>query len=519
MDERPVTIGCGAVVGVDAIPVTIEATMRGERTAPRILGSVDANVREALHRVLNAFTAQGLDPPRGMPTLNFVPASIRKSGCAFDLPMALALAGADGLVPRQALDRTCAFGEVSLEGHVLPARGVVAVAVAARMHGYSRFLTGPDDAARAAVVPGLDVVAVPTLRDAILVLRDALCIPPTARVSARAVLARGTADRDARDLADIRGHETAKIALAVAAAGRHNLLMVGPPGSGKSALMQRLGGLLPPTTDEECLEVLKIHSAGGSAFGERSRFGAHGRPLRAPHHTSSVASLLGGGPDPRPGEATLAQHGVLFLDELAEFRREALEGLRQPLEDGIVTIGRAQRTVTMPADFLLVAAMNPCPCGYAGSSVRECVCSAAQLHRYRGRISGPLLDRFDLSIEMPTLPAERFHERVDAAWTTAAVRDRVAAAAARQMSRNRGANGPVPNGRLEGRWLDQAVGRDPAMLAAVDQVMRAYRLSGRARVRLLRTARTLADLDECAAVGRPHVLEAARVRGFDAIRG
>jgi len=495
--ESPVTIGSGVVFGVDSVPVAIEATLRGRTGPPRILGLVDTGIREAYHRILGAFMAQQLPAPRGTPTINFSPANLRKTGSGFDLPMALALAGAAGQFPHRR--RLAAFGELSLRGEILPARGAVAVAIALRDHGWPCLLTGPEDAAMAALVPGLAVFAARTLGEALLWVRDPAPALPMARKRRRT-------SPTVPDMADIRGHETPKTAVMVAAAGRHNLLMVGPPGSGKSALLRRLPALLPATSDTEALEILKVHTAQGT---HTPPFGV--RPIRAPHHTSSTVALLGGGADPRPGEVTLAHHGVLFLDELAEFRREALEGLRQPIEDSHITIGRARRVVTMPADFLLVGAMNPCPCGYRGHPRRVCRCTPSQRQRYETRVSGPLLDRLDLQVEVPALDPAVLNQTPDARWATATMRDQVQLAIDRQRHRSRSAPW---NGRLSDDRLERVVPTHK-LRQTLEDVLRIHRLSGRARVRLLRIARTLADLADRDTVVPEDLVEAARLRGYE----
>ena len=501
MGPPTVTVGSGLVCGVDAIPVAVEATVRdaGDGT-PRILGLVDAGVREAYHRVLQAFHALDLPTPRGVTTVNFAPAELRKAGSGFDLPLAIALAGAGGMFDPSRTEGLCAHGEVNLQGRILPARGIVSVALSARASGCRTVLTGPEDAARCAAIPGIEVLGAATVAEALLWLAQHRALPQVAP----APLLRPA---HAPELADIRGHETPKRALLVAAAGRHNLLFSGPPGSGKTALLRRLVGLMPDPDAEEALEVLKVHTAAGG-HGMPT-----GRPFRTPHHTSSTASLLGGGADVRPGEVTLAHRGVLFLDELPEFRRDTLEALRQPLESGEVTIGRARQVVRMPADFLLVAAMNPCPCGFLGHPQRPCRCSRPTVERYRNRLSGPLLDRIDLQVEVPALDPACFRGRAPESATTAAFRAQVEVARARQLARQARSGAPVWNGRLEDGALTAACGAGEGVLHLLEELQRLHRFGTRTRIRLLRIARTLADLDDCETVGEPHVVEAACLRG------
>ncbi len=498
--DKPTAVGAGMLCGVHAIPVRVEATLRGSGT-PRILGSVDTVVREAYHRLLTAFPADGLEPPRGCPTINFSPANLRKTGSGFDLPMALALAGAAGHYPSDRAATVTALGELGLDGAVLPVRGAVPVAIAAARTGRRDLLLAERDARLAALVPGVRAFAVARLAQAIAWLRGTIDLSPAEPAAPPPPAA-------VADLADIRGHETAKTALQVAAAGNHNTLLVGPPGSGKSALLRRLPGLLPAASPGEQLEIMAI----GSLRAADGCAPAAQRPVRCPHHTSSFVSLLGGGPELRPGEVTLAHRGVLFLDELAEFRREALEALRQPLEDAKVSVGRARGVIQMPADFLFVAAMNPCPCGYWGHRGRACVCGPSQRRRYAARISGPLLDRLDLQVALPQLSAAELAQPADARWSTAALRAPIDTARARQAARS--PRSPVPNSRLGGELLEAAIGPDQATRTRLDALVRRHHLSGRARERLLRVARTVADLDDRDTVTVEDLLAAARLRGL-----
>ncbi len=513
-EDQPAVIGCGLLLGVDAVPVVVEASLRGSSGAPRILGSVDRMVREAYHRVLHAFRAQALPVPRGTATINFLPAGLRKSGSSFDLPMALALAGAGESLPKHKLRGMAAFGEVSLQGKIMPSRGVVSVALALRDAGYRALLTGPEDARRAAVVPGLAILPAENLAQALAACLDEQAQAMRPGDPMQALCPSPTRVESIPDLAEIRGHETPKLALLVAASGRHNLLLTGPPGSGKTALSLRLAGILPDLAANEALEVLKIYSASDQDPSSSSTsLTPSGRPLRCPHHSSSTVSLLGGGIQPRPGEVTLSQHGLLFLDELPEFRREALEGMRQPLEDGRISIGRAERTVTMPADFLLVAAMNPCPCGYDGDWQRSCSCSMGQKLRYRARISGPLLDRFDLRVDVPCIPAERYGEAPDEEWSTTKLRPRVAAAVRRQSERNNPGGDFLPNGRLPPKSLALHCSLDKESRQTFTKILSSQRLSGRGQCRLLRIARSLADLADADRLRPRDLLQALRLRG------
>lgn len=497
--RAPATVGTAAVTGIDAVPITVEAIVHGDGKGVQMLGSVDRTVRESIHRVLNAFRAADLPVPRGVPIVNFSPADLPKTGTAFDLPLALVLAAAGGQASRARLENVTAIGELTLDGRVLPVRGIIPISIAARQSGRRTILTAKSSALDARAVSGVDVVPIDSLSEALAYANGVGEWTPLPYVEPAAP----ASNRSVGDFAEIHGHETAKRALCAAAAGRHNALLVGPPGSGKSALARRTVSLLPPPELAERVDILRIRSALGISI----ELCDTERPFRAPHHSSSSASLLGGGTILRAGEVTRAHRGVLFLDELPEFQRAALEGLRQPLEEQRITIGRASGTMTMPADFTLLAAMNPCPCGFDGDATHACRCSAHQRRAYRARISGPLLDRFDMVVAVPTVDQALYRTPVPPEWSSAGLRARVVSA--RELAEQRGYG---PNGRLEGEALRAAVGESRETLDTIERAVRVHRLSGRGRTRVLRLARTLADLDGSDRVRPQDIVEAAQLR-------
>jgi magnesium chelatase family protein len=493
-----------ALVGVDAMKVTVEADIHPGLPSFTIVGLPDAAVQESRERVRAALVNSGFEFPLRRITVNLAPADMRKAGPGFDLALAAAVLVASGQLAGDALGGYALGGELGLDGSVRPMRGALAMADACRRAGLGGLVVPAACAAEASLLGGLDVVGVGTLRALAAFLAEGER-PPHDEVDAAALLA-GAAD-EALDLGQVRGHHALKRALEIAAAGGHNLLMVGPPGSGKSMAARRLSTIMPPLSVTEALEVTRVHSAAGllgtSPLVTR-------RPFRAPHHTVSSAGLVGGGPVPSPGEATLAQHGVLFLDELAEFARPALEALRQPVEEGSIRITRSQRSVTFPARFMLVAATNPCPCGYLGDERRQCSCPEASLRRYRSRLSGPLLDRIDMIVRVAS-PSRDELMAGPGAPESAAVRARVTAARARQSARHAD-TGARCNAELGPSQLRLQCRLEPAARAALYAAHDRLRLSVRGHDRALRVARTLADLEGRDTITRADVAQAVAYR-------
>jgi magnesium chelatase family protein len=506
-----VRITSASLWGIEGQPVEIEVAEKRGHGPPRILGLPDAAIRESLHRIRTVFERCGLLFPRGQLIVNLAPASARKQGGGLDLPLALALGALSGLVTAARLRAIVAYSELALDGRLRPVAGCVAAAVMARQSGLSRFLCAEEDGVAASRVPGIEVAVARDLPEALLAADD----PSRARSPGAAGIGGAEDGEPAPQLADVRGQESAKRALLAAAAGGHNLLLVGPPGCGKNFLVRRLPPLLPPLTSDQLIEVLKIHSSHGELD---PRLFRGVPPFRAPHHTTSFAGLVGGGTWPRAGEITLAHHGVLFLDELPEFKREALESLRQPLEDGRIHIARARYTVSLPARFLLVAAMNPCPCGFLGHPQRPCICPPHQRRSYRSRISGPLLDRIDLQVELSPLTANELLVAETSSEPLTELRRRIAAARAQQFERGRDHgfthNAAIPNGSLT-----RLVPLDRDSRAFLVQAIQQTGLSARAVGRIRRVARTLADLAGRAQVELPDIAEALQFRGLELTAG
>ncbi|HLS27976.1 MAG TPA: YifB family Mg chelatase-like AAA ATPase [Opitutales bacterium] len=504
------TVLSSALQGIDAVPVQVEVNS-GESGEPKLImvGLPDAAVKESDDRVFSAISNSGFQMPRTRTTINLAPGSLKKEGPIYDLPIGLGILAATGQMQPERLNDYLIAGELSLSGATRPIKGALAMAVLARDLRKKGILLPVEAAAEASLIQGIDIYPVRSLDEAFRFLSGNHEIDPL-QSEPEKLRAQKPADSEP-DFSEIKGQHNLRRAVEVAVAGNHNILMIGPPGSGKSMVAKRIPSIIPEATLDEYLEILRIQSASGQTISGETRW--FERPYRAPHHTISDVGLLGGGSVPGPGEISLAHNGVLFLDELPEFKRSALEVLRQPLEDGSVTISRSAGKVTLPCYFMLVAAMNPCPCGYLGDTNRECRCGSTQIQRYRSKISGPLLDRIDIHVEAPALSIDELRN-AKLGETSTTIRNRIFHA--RKIQQERLAESTVTcNARMSHAQIRKYCKIDRSLGDILQQAMEQLSLSARAYDRILKVARTIADLAGSPSIESPHLLEAIQYRSLD----
>ena len=496
-----------ALSGIEGLSITVEVNLAHGMPLFEIVGLPDASVKESRERVRAALKNNGFPFPGERLTVNLAPADIKKEGPSYDLPIALGILACMGIIDGDALRGVCVLGELSLDGTVRPVRGVLPMAISAVERGVKRIMVPEANANEIRCVEGIAIFPVESLNAAVRHLTGELPIEPIAPVSYRQLISER---HYAEDFRYVKGQHKAKRALEIAAAGGHNVLLIGPPGSGKTLMARCMPTILPDMTFEEALETTRIHSVAGIVppTGLLTE-----RPFRSPHHTASHASLVGGGPNALPGEISKAHNGVLFLDELPEYRRDVLEALRQPMEDGFVTITRVNAQSTYPSRFVLVCSMNPCPCGHLGSRTQQCRCTPNEIRRYLNRISGPLLDRIDMHIEVESIPAEKLSE-TGLSEDSASIRARVEAARQVQLERYRDI-GIHSNAELNARTLAKACTMTPAAKALLLASTERLKLSNRAYTRILKVARTIADLDGFDDIGDAQIAEAVQYRTLD----
>lgn len=497
-----------AIFGIHAIPVRIEVNLsKGIRFS--LVGLPDNAVRESHERIISALQVNDMDVPRKQIVINMAPADIRKEGTSYDLPLAVAIMAAGEYITTESLENTLFIGELSLNGQLNGVKGILPVSVMAKQLGIKRIILAKGNAEEAAVVEGLDVFGLDNLGEVAAFLKGTLKINPAVPSNLEKI---SETEKSDLDFCDVRGQELVKRAVEVACAGGHNMIMIGPPGAGKTMIAKCIPGILPPMSLQESLETTKIHSVAGKTDATLSL--VRTRPFRSPHHSISAIALIGGGARPQPGEISLAHNGVLFLDELPEFQRHVLEVLRQPLEERSIIISRAEYNVEYPAGFMLVASMNPCPCGYFNHPTKQCVCGPGQVIKYLTRISGPLMDRIDIQVEIIPVTFDKMNDQRPAE-NSRVIRDRVIEAREIQEKRFTGLDGVFCNAQMSVRQLRKYSKPDEAGLQLIKTAMNKYNLSARAYDRILKVARTIADLEKSEIIMSNHIAEAIQFRMLD----